>query len=207
MNKIVTIIDYGMGNIGSIVNMIKKIGHESRVASEADQLADAEKLILPGVGAFDQGIENLKELNMIPILRRKITEEKRPILGICLGMQLMTAGSEEGISGGLGFIDARTQRFSFTNSVKLPIPHMGWNTVKVEKNHALFDGMGNSSQFYFVHSYYVLCNNLEDILLTSQYGLNFTSAYQRENIYGVQFHPEKSHKYGMQLLRNFIEKC
>ncbi|MFN4219609.1 MAG: imidazole glycerol phosphate synthase subunit HisH [bacterium] len=202
----ITIIDYKMGNIGSIANMIKKVGGIFVIASKPEELAKASKIILPGVGSFDYGITNLEKLGLIDILNERVLVKKVPILGICLGMQIMTKSSEEGQKKGLGWINAETVKFNFgNNSIKMP--HMGWNTINITKNSKLLKDMENrENRFYFVHSYYVKCFNESDILATTNYGgINFVSIFGHENILGVQFHPEKSHKFGMQLLKNFLE--
>lgn len=198
----VTIIDYGMGNLGSIVNMIKKIGGDSILTSDKSAIEKAQKLILPGVGAFDNGMKHINELEITELLNKKVLTEKVPIIGICLGMQLLTKGSEEGILPGLGWVDAETIKFKSDSSIR--IPHMGWNTVKVMKPNPLINNDDPDTRFYFVHSYYVKCHQPEDILLTTNYGIEFTSGLQHGNIWGVQFHPEKSHKFGMRLLTNFL---
>lgn len=202
----VTIIDYNMGNIASIQNMLKKIEYESIVTSDPSVLKNAEKIILPGVGAFDYGMRNLNDLGILEVLREKVLEKNTPLLGICLGMQLLTEGSEEGNLKGLGFFKARTKKFTVgTCGKENRIPHMGWNYVYPRKNTALFENSLNNIRYYFVHSYYVECDNEEEIIGTTEYGKLFTSVIGRKNIYGVQFHPEKSHKYGMNLLKNFVE--
>jgi glutamine amidotransferase len=198
----ITIIDYGMGNLGSIENMIKKIGYKSITTSDIEKIKSAKKLILPGVGAFDNGTKNLKEYGLIDILNQKVLIDKIPILGICLGMQLMTKSSEEGNLKGLGWVDAQAKKFI---SDKLKIPHMGWNIVTHKKNSKLFDELESEKRFYFVHSYCVSCNNQDDILTTTPYTYDFVSSYEKDDIIGVQFHPEKSHKFGMNLIRNFVE--
>jgi glutamine amidotransferase len=192
-----------MGNVGSVYNMIKKIGFEALITSNINEIEKAKKIILPGVGAFDNGIINLKKLGLIEILEYKVFKERVPILGICLGMQLMTKKSEEGELQGLSWIDAETKRFV---SDTYKIPHMGWNYVKIIKDSDLFSSEFSEWRFYFVHSYYVECYNKDDILTTTFYIHDFVSSFQRENIIGVQFHPEKSHKFGMMLLKNFITK-
>lgn len=200
----ILILDYGMGNTGSIFNMVEKVGGKAVVSADKKLIEEAKKIILPGVGSFDKGIENLEKLNLIPLLNQKIIADKTPVLGICLGMQLMTKRSEEGLKNGLGWVDAETIKFKFTNN-DLKIPHMGWNLIKIEKKSTLFENMmTQENRFYFVHSYFVSCNNQEDSLSTANYGFVFTSAFEKNNIYGVQFHPEKSHKFGMQLIKNFL---
>lgn len=197
----ITIVDYGMGNLGSIKNMLKKIGVPSLISSATADIKAAEKLILPGVGAFDNGMKNLAERGLIELLNHKVSVEKTPVLGICLGMQLMSKTSEEGVRSGLGWLNAQTQRFSLPSSFK--IPHMGWNTVAIQKEHPLFIDMPQGLRFYFVHSYHVVCLDSSAVLTQTQYGITFTSAVAQGNVCGVQFHPEKSHKFGMKLLANF----
>jgi glutamine amidotransferase len=203
----ITIIDYGVGNVGSIANMLKKIGTDSVITSDVEGIKAAEKLILCGVGSFDDGIEKLENMNIVNVLREKVLVDKTPILGVCLGMQLLTKASEEGSKEGLGFVDAYTKKFDFS-SIKsdknLRIPHMGWNVARAVKPSKLFDHMYDEPRFYFVHSYFVSLNNQEDELLQTNYGTAFTSSFEKENIIGVQFHPEKSHKYGMRLYENFV---
>lgn len=202
----IVIVNYGLGNLGSIKNMLKKVGFESVISSNPEEIRKASKLILPGVGAFDSGMKNLNELRIIPVLEEKIFAKKTSILGICLGMQLFTKKSEEGKMAGLGWIDAETVRFQFYEEKgKLKIPHMGWNTIKVKKKSTLYRDPFSEMRFYFVHSYHVVCQKGDDILTETHYGYDFTSSFQKENIMGVQFHPEKSHKFGMKLLRNFAD--
>lgn len=202
----IVIVNYGMGNLGSIQNMLKKIGAPAVISSDRDEMMQAGKLILPGVGAFDNGMNQLAVRGLLPVLHVKATVQKTPILGICLGMQLMTKSSEEGTKQGLGWIDAATVRFKHdAKDSGLKIPHMGWNSVSVKKESVLFRDMHTDPRFYFVHSYHAVCRNEEDMLTTTQYGYHFVSAFQKGNIMGVQFHPEKSHKFGMQLLKNFAE--
>lgn len=202
----VTIVDYGMGNLGSIQNMLKKVGESSKVSSDIQDIGNASKLLLPGVGSFDNAMHNLKTLNLIETLKHKVQEEGTPILGICLGMQLLTKGSEEGLSEGLGFIDAYSEKFDFRKLETVhPIPHMGWNRVKIQKQSRLFNTITQRNRFYFVHSYAIRCNQQEDILTTSKYGYEFVSSFERDNVLGCQFHPEKSHKFGINLFKNFVE--
>lgn len=201
----IVIIDYGMGNIGSIVNMIRKAGGESLVSDDHNVIEQAEKLILPGVGAFDHGMRNLEERGLIPLLGRKVKEEKIPILGVCLGMQLFAKSSEEGLLPGLGWIDAACRKFSFSGEDQgLRIPHMGWNEIRIRKSSPLFGDMYEDARFYFVHSYYVDCANESDLLASCHYGFDFAAAVQHENIFATQFHPEKSHKYGLLVMKNFV---
>jgi glutamine amidotransferase len=197
-----TIIDYGIGNLASIKNMLKKIGIPSIITSSAEQITKANKLILPGVGHFAKGMENLERSGLIPLLNEQVKNKKTPILGICLGMQLLTSHSEEGDVEGLNWINARTEKFKL-NSSSFKVPHMGWTDVNFKSNVRIAENLYDTSRFYFVHSYKVRCIHEENVLATSLYESYFHSAIIDGNIMGVQFHPEKSHKFGMQLLKNF----
>lgn len=201
----IVIIDYGIGNVGSILNMLKKVNMKAIVSSDTSKIKNAEKLILPGVGAFDYAIENLNKAGLIETLNEAVIDKKTPLLGICLGMQLLTKKSEEGTSKGLGWIDAETVRFRFDSKSSLKVPHMGWNEVEIKQQSPLFKEMYPNPRFYFVHSYHVKCNNASNILTTTNHGIDFASSIMKENIFGVQFHPEKSHKFGKKLLKNFAE--
>lgn len=194
----ISIINYGVGNIGSIINMIKRVGGTCQVIDKPSQLQNTKKIILPGVGSFDHGMRSLSEWRSS--LDEVVLGKKIPVLGICLGMQLMTSKSEEGTQTGLNWLEADVIKFRDT-SVK--IPHMGWNTVLVKKINHLIEG--NENRFYFVHSYHVRCANSSDVMTTSIHGYEFVSSFSKNNIYGVQFHPEKSHKFGMRLMKNFVE--
>ncbi len=197
------IVDYGMGNLGSLANMLKKIRVSSKISSDIGDIESAENLILPGVGSFNHGMQKLRELNLIDILNKKVIRDKTPILGICLGMQLFTKTSEEGTQQGLGWVDAKTIKFNMDKNSSLKIPHMGWDNLDIKKSHFLFKDTDINAMYYFVHSFHVVCNRSEDVLSTSHYGYDFVSSLAKDNIIGVQFHPEKSHKYGMRLLVNF----
>lgn len=200
----IIIVDYGMGNIGSIVNMLRFIGFKAEMASRPENLQGADKVILPGVGNFGRAMSNLNETGMADALK-DVANRGLPILGICLGMQLMCKTSEEGSVDGLGFVDAHTKKLRFEEDSRLKVPHMGWNKVDLKRNGTILgDFTKMPPRYYFVHSYYVYCEKSEDIIGTSHYGINFVSAFQNKNIIGVQFHPEKSHQYGMQLLKNFV---
>jgi glutamine amidotransferase len=195
-----------MGNLGSIKNMFKHLNIPSIISSELSDIESADKLILPGVGAFDNGMKNIVEKGLTTVLNKIVIEEKIPILGICLGMQLFARKSDEGKLPGLGWIDAEINKFRFDgNNGDLKIPHMGWNLVETKKESRLFDKMYDEPRFYFVHSYHLLCMDDSNELCQTNYGYNFTSGVEKNNIYGVQFHPEKSHKFGMKLLENFAK--
>jgi glutamine amidotransferase len=199
-----TIINYNLGNPKSIKNMLAYLGIESRISANHAEIVSAERLILPGVGHFQHGMEQIEQLGLIDILKKEVSENKKPILGICLGMQLLTRHSEEGNLAGLGFIDAQTKKFELQDET-LKVPHMGWNTVEFKKDSPMNTGVSINPRYYFVHSYFVDCANQNDILCTTQYGQEFVSGFQHENIFGLQFHPEKSHKFGMELLDNFCK--
>lgn len=200
----IVVVDYGLGNVGSIVNMIKKVGYKAKVTSSAADILAAERIILPGVGAYDAGMSKLAAKGLIEPLGKAVLEKKIPILGICLGMQLMTNGSEEGKFKGLGWVDASVKKIAFDELDK-KVPHMGWNTIKPEKPSLVLEGLNQNSRFYFVHSYYVDCHRSEDILLSTKYYRTFVSGFEAGNIIGFQFHPEKSHKFGMQIFTNFLK--
>lgn len=201
----ITIIDYKTGNLGSIQNILRRIGEPSIITSDKSVISDAKKLILPGVGSFDTGMRNLLDLDLIDTINYKVLNEKVPVLGICLGMQLISLKSEEGSLHGLGWINAETKRFIFNNTFEFKIPHMGWNYLSVKKKSPLLHDIYPDPRFYFVHSYFFEANDSCDILSSTTYESEFTSAVEKGNILGVQFHPEKSHKYGMRLLKNFVD--
>jgi len=203
--SIITIIDYGAGNIGSVLNMIRYVGGKAEVTSEAPVVLAADKILLPGVGSFDHAVNRLTELCLVDPLKHA-AQSGIPLLGICLGMQLLADDSEEGTLRGLGLIPGHVRRFRFDGeNAKLKIPHMGWNRVQPARQHRLIQGLEQDARFYFVHSYYYECQANEDVLFETTYGGRFTSGVQRGNVTGVQFHPEKSHRFGMQLIRNFLE--
>ncbi len=202
----IAIIDYGMGNLGSIHNMLKKIGQESIITNDLKIISKADKIILPGVGAFDTAVESLERLKLTSLLNTLVIAENKPILGICLGMQLFSKSSEEGNLPGLGWVNAETIRFRFNSeNANLRIPHMGWNKITPKRDHAIFREMALDSRFYFVHSYHVYCNDESNILATAEYGTTFNAAIFHRNIIGMQFHPEKSHKFGITILQNFAD--
>jgi len=204
----ITIIDLNIGNIGSVVNMIKHVGGSCIVSSDPNEIKKASKLILPGVGSFDKAMNQLRRIKLEEIILEKAKVEKIPLLGICLGMHMLTNSSEEGKENGLALIPAKTISFkkSFDEKkINERIPHMGWNDVNLKQENMLTKNLNNSSRFYFVHSYYVKCHSKDNSLMSSIHGLDFDSAIIKDNIYGVQFHPEKSHKYGKKLISNFIK--
>ena len=199
------IIDYGMGNLGSIFNMLKKLRANVVISSQSEDIEKAQKLILPGVGSFDNGMERLRGLNIEEVITRRVCNDGVPILGICLGMQLFTKKSEEGSTNGLGWINAETKRFQFDDIYhELKIPHMGWNYITMKKSNSLLANVGDDHRFYFVHSYHVVCENRQDVLATASYGYEFDACVALNNIYGTQFHPEKSHRFGLNVLNNFL---
>lgn len=198
------IVDYGAGNLGSIQNMLKRIGETAVFVNDSDSLSQAEKIILPGVGHFDYGMSQLKNSGLVEILNHKVIEEKVPVLGICLGAQMMCKSSEEGSLGGLGWFDADVKLFNFDNQKSLRVPHMGWNYVSQKKQSKIFPESETEKKFYFVHKYHMVANDDDMVLMETEYGYNFVSALEKNNIYALQFHPEKSHKFGMELFRNFV---
>ena len=199
----ITIVDFGMGNVGSIQNMLRRIGAAAEVTGDAAVLERATKILLPGVGAFDSAMERITASGLRAVLERKALQERVPIMGICLGMQLMTRRSEEGSLPGLGWIPAITHRFPSTPGLK--VPHMGWNEVAAVRESSLTAGLDAGSRYYFVHSYYVQTDDPRDSVLRAQYGVTFDAVIARGNLYGAQFHPEKSHKHGMAFLGNFAK--
>jgi glutamine amidotransferase len=207
MGTTIVIIDYGLGNLGSIANMLKKVGAQAVIASDVATIEQADKLILPGVGAFDAGMQNLTDRGLLPLLDKKVRQGKTPILGLCLGMQLFARCSEEGELPGLGWLDAQVVRFKFGSAnAHLKIPHMGWNTIVPCQEHPLFAEMDAEPRFYFVHSYHVVCTDPQNVLARANYGFDFAAMVVVGNVIGAQFHPEKSHRFGMRLLRNFAER-
>lgn len=202
----IVVVDYGLGNLQSVLNMLKKIGVHAIISNNPNDFLSAEKLILPGVGSFATGIKNLSEMGLLSPLEEAVMRERKPILGICLGMQLFAKHSEEGDCAGLGWIDAVIKKFNLQDYPHLKVPNMGWRRVESRiAGEMLFKGMPDLKKFYFAHSYHMHCAHDADIAAKSQYGIEYAAAVAHDNIYGVQFHPEKSHKYGTQLLKNFCE--
>ncbi len=205
-SEMIHVVDYGLGNLGSIINMFRRIGVDSKLVTTEKEIAQATKIILPGVGAFDQGMNNLAERGIVDVLNHKVLVEKTPVLGVCVGMQLMSEGSEEGVKPGLGWIKGITKdmRRLVPAGEKTKFPHIGWNFIDQEKSHPILNDMPDDPRFYFVHTFQVDCAERENLLATTEYGsLTVTAMFTRDNIIGAQFHPEKSHKFGMQIFKNF----
>ncbi len=199
-----TIVDYGLGNIGAFANLFKRVGVPAKVARTAAELAGAERVILPGVGAFDHAMDLLDASGMRPTLERLVMEDKRPVVGVCVGMQMLADGSDEGARPGLGWVPGRVRHFSHAcMNVPLPMPHMGWNDVVPSGDGGLFAGLESDARFYFLHSFYFEPADPRHIAARTVYGMEFASAVRSDHVYGVQFHPEKSHHFGAALLQNF----
>jgi glutamine amidotransferase len=202
----ITIVDYGLGNIQAFLNVYKRLNIEAKTAQTADDLRKATKVILPGVGHFDHAMRRLNESGMGETLDDLALNKSVPVLGVCVGMQMLAHSSEEGELPGLGWIDGRVRGFaSWEGAGGLPLPHMGWNDVRPTAVNPLFDRLESDARFYFLHSFFFECAKPDDALAMSRYGSDFSSAVSSRNIYGVQFHPEKSHHFGTQLLKNFAE--
>jgi len=199
----IAIIDYDMGNVGSIQNMLEHLGEDAIITGDHQEILKADQLIIPGVGSFDVGMKNLIDRGLDQVIKKFALELKKPVLGICLGMQLLGKSSEEGVLPGLGLIDFVNIKFRPARELNLRVPHMGWNTVNVHLIDPLTKDVDHAFRFYFVHSYYAKCANDENILLSADYGMEFTASVKNNLIYGVQFHPEKSHHFGMKILSNF----
>jgi glutamine amidotransferase len=200
------VVDYGLGNVQAFLTMYKRLGFEATRAKTAADLVGASKIILPGVGAFDHAIELLEESGMRPTLGTLVLQDKVPVLGICVGMQILASASDEGRLPGLGWVPGKVHSFrSNERSASLPLPHMGWNDVQPKPGSPLFVGLESDARFYFLHSYFFECDESTDVVATASYGLDFSCAVSVRNVYGVQFHPEKSHHFGAQLLKNFAE--
>ena len=202
----IVILDYGMGNLQSVSRAFAKIGVQATISSNREVIELADKVVLPGVGSFSKGMENLEQDGLLPILNHKVMEQGTPVLGICLGFQMFTKHSDEGNVAGLGWINGRTTRISFDKpDPRLKIPHIGWNTLNLQNHCPLFVGIPSKACFYFAHSYCVSCEDDEVVAATTHYGDEFVTAVRKKNIFGTQFHPEKSHANGIAVLRNFLE--
>lgn len=202
----ISIVDYGLGNIGAFLNMYKRMNISAKAVRTAADLADAQRIVLPGVGAFDHAMELLDASGMRPLLEEKVRVERVPVVGICVGMQILADASEEGSGKGLGWVPGIVRHFrSMPTPYDLPLPHMGWNDVESLHDGGLFRGLERDARFYFLHSFYYECTSSDDRAATATYGSPFACAVQRDNVWGVQFHPEKSHHFGALLLKNFAE--
>ena len=205
MSNNILIVDYEMGNLNSVRKKFSRLKANPIISSDPKDILNADKIILPGVGHFQKAMENLKMFNLLDVLQEAITVKQKPILGICLGMQLMTKHSEEGNVDGLGWFDAEVIKFKVQDNLKFKIPHMGWNQIQISKESSLMKNIPAATEFYFVHSYHVKANEQNDVLNETEYESTFPSAIEKNNIFGVQYHPEKSHDLGKQLLQNFID--
>ena len=201
----IVIVDYHTGNLNSIKTTLDRLGGVSFVSSHVEDLARADKIILPGVGHFAKAMANLEQLGLIDALNEAVLIKHKPVLGICLGMELMATTSQEGDTPGLQWLDAEALRMKPSATARHKVPHMGWNRIRIKKPSALMKGVDDQSEFYFAHSYHLRINDRSDLLTETEYGISFASAVERNNIFGVQFHPEKSHRIGVQVLKNFIE--
>ena len=202
----ITVVDYDAGNVGSVLNICRKAGGAAQATSDPAAIAAATKLILPGVGHFGRAMQRLHAHGLVDALNAAVLERRAPILGICLGMQLLTEHSEEGDAAGLGWAKGRTVRFRPPEGRPVKVPHMGWNRAEATRPDPLVEDLPDEPRFYFVHSYYVACEDEGDVLMRTSHGHPFASAIQRGNVWGVQFHPEKSHKFGLAMIRNFITR-
>ncbi len=204
MKKTLAIVDYGMGNLNSVKKKLYRLKTTASITSNPKDIIKADKIILVGVGHFAKAMKNIKELNLLDTLNEVAIIKKKPVLGICLGMQLMANDSEEGNSEGLGWLDANVRKMQVDDTLKFKIPHTGWNEITQSKKSHLMKGIPESSEFYFVHSYHLMSNETSNILNETEYCFKFISAIEKNNIFGVQYHPEKSHDIGEVLLKNFI---
>lgn len=202
----ITIIDYGLGNIRAFVNVYERLNIKTKIARNAEDIKGAKKIVLPGVGSFDYAMSQLNASGMREELEKQVLINKVPVVGICVGMQMLAESSDEGVLSGLGWINGKVKIFDASAiPYKTRLPHMGWNSINPVNNCQLLSGFNDESRFYFLHSYYFDCQDQENIISTTEYGITYASAVNRENVYGIQFHPEKSHSNGIQLLNNFAK--
>jgi len=200
----IVIVDYKAGNVKSVQNMIRKVGGDCMISGDKDEIRNAEKIVIPGVGNFGHGMKMLRASGLVEMLNWFALEAKRPVLGICLGAQILGKGSEEAEDEpGLGWIDMYCHRFP--NKEGFRVPHMAWNEIELKQDSPLFAEMSPDSRYYFVHSYFMDCSNPENVMSQTHYGIDFTSSVRKENIFGAQFHPEKSHRFGMAMMKAFVE--
>ena len=201
----ISLVDYGVANLGSMRNMLRRIGAETELVTTADGIEKASKIILPGIGAFDHGMEALANLGLVEPLRRRVLGDGIPLFGVCLGVQLLGERSAEGERAGLGLLASRCERLPADADAGIRVPHMSWAHIEPTRTDPILGGLDETARFYFVHSYHVVCSDPSDVLAFARHGIPFTAMIRRGNIYGAQFHPEKSHRFGMQLLKNFVE--
>jgi imidazole glycerol-phosphate synthase subunit HisH len=202
----ITIVDYGLGNIRAFLNVYRRLNIEAGTATTAEELRLATKILLPGVGSFDHAMRQLQRSGMRETLDDLVLGRSVPVMGVCVGMQMLTEGSDEGVLPGLGWIPGRVKALqTLIPTERLRVPHMGWNDVRPVSGCGLFDGLDTGARFYFLHSFYLHCERREDAVAEAFYGADFTCAVNAANIFGVQFHPEKSHRAGTRLLKNFAE--
>lgn len=200
----IAIIDYDIGNLAAVSNMLRRIGHDSAITADPEVIKSADRIILPGNGHFDTCMKNFRATGLVPLIERRVFEDRVPLLGICVGAQMLGSGSEEGAEPGLGWFDMKVRRLPRSDGLR--VPHMGWNRVgRAAPHHYIVQGLDEDARFYFVHSYYLDPGESVDVLLTVEYGITFAAGVSRGNVSGVQFHPEKSHRFGKQLLLNFAE--
>lgn len=205
MSQKIVIVDYSMGNLNSVLKKLIQLNADAVISADPKVISQADKLILPGVGHFEKAVEIMHQKGLWEVLNQAVLIDKKPILGICLGMQLMAKSSEEGNAQGFGWVDATVNRWQVKDSLKFKVPHTGWNQIKIKKESQLMNGLTSESEFYFVHSFHVRTNDSSIVLNETEYETSFVSAFEKENIFGVQYHPEKSHDSGKLLLENFLK--